>query len=83
MSLKDLLQLSPTLNTLVRSRLNRPSSPDPTHVVDPVSEEVMIAAADTVDRHMLVISVSVGKNRVDDALVDRGSGVNVITEEER
>lgn len=82
-SLKDLLQLSPALNTLVRDRLGQPSSPDPTEGVDLLSEEVMIAAAETINRHMPVISVTIGKNRVDDALIDGGFGVNVITEEER
>ena len=34
-------------------------------------------------KHMLVISICIGKNVVDDVLLDGGLGVNIITEEER
>ena len=81
--MKDLLQLSPTLNTLVRDRLLRPHRPDQTGSTGPAPEEVLIAAAAVIDRHMPVISVCVGKNIVEDVLIDGGSGVNIITEEER
>ena len=42
-----------------------------------------MAATEAIDKHMPVISICIGKNIVDDVLLDGGSGVNVITEEER
>ena len=46
------------------------------------STEELIVATEAIDKHMLVISICIGKNIVDDVLLDGGSGVNVITEEE-
>ena len=43
----------------------------------------LIAATEAIDKHMPVISICIGKNIVNDVLLDSGSGVNVITEEER
>ena len=48
----------------------------------PTTEE-LIAATEAIDKHMPVISICIGKNIVDDVLLDGGSRVNVITEEER
>jgi hypothetical protein len=46
-------------------------------------ESVTIAAAAVINKHMPVISVSICKNMVDDILIEGGSGVNVITKDER
>lgn len=51
-------------------------------MVDPTAKEVVIAARETIDRHILVISILVGKNIIDDAVIDCGSIVNIITEHE-
>ena len=48
----------------------------------PTTEE-LIAATEAIDKHMPVISICIGKNVVDDVLLDGGLGANVITEEER
>ena len=45
--------------------------------------EELIAATKAIDKQMSVISICIGKNVLDDVLLDGGSGVNVITEEER
>lgn len=82
-SLKYLFQLSPTLTTLVWSRLKQSSLLDPTNRVDETAEEVVVATAETVDRPMPIISVFVGKNIVDNSLIDSGFGVKVITKEGR
>ena len=47
----------------------------------PTTEE-LIAATEAIDKHMPVISICIGKNIVDDVLLDGGSRVNIITEEE-
>ena len=62
----------------VRSRLAKVVTP-PSRT--PTTEE-LIAATEAIDKHMPVISICIGKNVVDDVLLDGGSGVNVITEEE-
>ena len=71
-TMQDLFSLSP-------SRLTEAVT-QPTRT--PTTEE-LIAATEAIDKHMPVISISIGKNIVDDVLLDRGSGVNVITKEER
>ena len=77
-TMRDMFSLSPSLTEFVRSRLTEVvASPSRT----PTTEEP-IAAIEAIDKHMLVISICIGKNVVDDVLLDRGSGVNVITEEE-
>ena len=43
----------------------------------------MIVVAAVIDKYILVISVSISKNIVDNVLLDGGSGVNVITKDER
>ena len=48
----------------------------------PTIKEI-IAPTKAIDKHMPVISICIGKNVVDDVQLDGGSGVNVITEEER
>ena len=77
--MRDMFSLSPSLTEFVCSRL--------TEVVTPPSRtsttEELIAATEAIDKHMPVISICIGKNIVDDVLLDGGSGVNVITEEER
>ena len=75
----DLFSLSSSLMEFVRSRLTAVVAP-PTR--SPTTEEV-IAATEAIDKHMPVISICIGKNVVDDVLLDGGSGVNVITKEER
>ena len=78
-TMRDLFSLSPSLTKFVRSRI--------TAVVAPPARtsttEELIAATEAIDKHMPVISICIGKNVVDDVLLDEGSGVNVITEEER
>ena len=77
--MRDLFSLSPSLTEFVRSRLiEAVTQPSRT----PTTEE-LIAATEAIDKHMPVISISIGKNIVDDVLLGGGSGVNVITEEER
>ena len=79
MTMRDLFSLSPSLTEFVRSRLTEAvTQPNRT----PTTEE-LIAATEAIDKHMPVISISIGKNIVDDVLLDGGSVVNVITEEER
>ena len=78
-TMQDLFSLSPSLTEFVRSRLTEVVTP-PSRT--PTTEE-LIAAIEAIDKHMLVISIYIGKNIVDDALLDDGSEVNVITEEER
>ena len=78
-TMRDLFSLFQSLTEFVRSRLTEAvTQPSRT----PTTKE-LIAATKAVDKHMPVISISIGKNIVDDVLLDGGSGVNVITEEER
>ena len=77
-TMRDLFSLSPSFTEFVRSRLTEAvTQPSRT----PTTEE-LIAATEAIDKHMPLISICIGKNIVDD-LLDGGSGVNVITEEER
>ena len=78
-TMQDLFSLSPSLTEFVRSRLIE-AVPQPSRI--PTIEE-LFAATEAIDKHMPVISISIGKNIVDDVLLDGRSGVNVITEEER
>ena len=76
-TMRDLFSLSPSLTEFVRSRLiEAVTQPSRT----PTTEE-LIAATEAID-NLPVISISIGKNIVDDVLLDGGSGINVITEEE-
>ncbi len=34
----------------------------------------------TINNHMAVIQVEIGKNRIEDVLLDEGSGINIIIE---
>ena len=77
--MRDLFSLSPSLTEFERSRLTKAVT-QPTRT--PTTEE-LIAATEAIDKHMPMISISISKNIVDDVLLDSGSGVNVITEEER
>ena len=77
--MRDLFSLSPSLTEFVRSRLTEAmTQPSRTSTT-----EELIAATEAILKHMPVISISISKNIVDDVLLDGGSGVNVITEEER
>ena len=76
--MRDLFSLSPSLTEFVRSRLIALVAP-PTRI--PTTKE-LIAATEAIDKHMSVISICIGKNVVDDVLLDGGSEVNIITEEE-
>ena len=77
--MRDLFSLSPSLTEFVRSRLTKAvTQPSTTRTI-----EELIAATEAIDKHMPVISICIGKNIVDDVLLDGGSGINVITEEER
>ena len=80
MTMRDLFSLSPSLMEFVCSWLTEAvTQPSRT----PTTEE-LIAATEAIDKHIMpVISISIGKNIVDDVLLDGGSGVNIITEEER
>ena len=71
-TMRELFSLSPSLTEFVRSRLIA--------VVAPPSRT---PTTEAIDKHMPVISICIGKNVVDDVVLDNGSGVNVITEEER
>ena len=78
-TMQDLFSLSPSLTEFVRSRLiEAVTKPGRT----PTTEE-LIATTEAIDKHMPVISICIGKNIVDDVLLDGGSEVNAITEEER
>ena len=85
-TMRDLFSLSPSLTKFVRSRLTevvpQPSRTPTTEELIAATEE-LIAATEAIDKHMPVISICIGKNIVDDVLLDGGSGVNVITKEER
>ena len=78
-TMQEMFSLSRSLTEFVRSRLTevvaRPSR-------TPTTKE-LIAATEAIDKHMPVISICIGKNVVDDVLLDGGSGVKVITKEER
>ena len=77
--MRDLFSLSLSLTEFVCSWLTEAvTQPSRT----PTTEE-LIAATEAIDKHMPVISICIGKNIVDDVLLDGGSRVNVITEEER
>lgn len=56
-----------------------------TFVPIPVPEEapVPVHSVVAVDRHMPIITVMIGKTVINNVLLDGGSGVNVITEQER
>ena len=77
--MRELFSLSPSLTGFIRSRLTEVVAPPSRN---PTTEE-LIAATEAIDKHMLVISIYIGKNVVDDVLLDGGLGVNIITEEER
>ena len=77
--MRELFSLSLSLTEFVRSILTEVVAP-PRRT--PTTEE-LIAATEAIDKHMPVISICIGKNVVDDVLLDGGSGVNVIIEEER
>ena len=76
--MRELFSLSPSLTEFVCSRLTEVVAP-PSRT--PTTEE-LIAATEAIDKHMPIISICIGKNVVDDVLLDGGSGVNVITEKE-
>ena len=78
-TMRDLFSLSPSLTEFVRSRLTEVMT-QPSRT--PTTKE-LIASTKAIDKHMPVISICIGKNIVDDVLLDGGSGVNVIFEEER
>ena len=78
-TMRDLFSLSPSLTEFVRSQLTEVVTP-PSRT--PTTEE-LIAATKAINKHMPVISICIGKNIVDDVLLDGGLGVNVIIEEER
>ena len=78
-TMRDLFSLSPSLKEFVRSWLTEAMT-QPSRT--PTTEE-LIAATEAIDKHMPIISISISKNIVDDVLLEGGSGVNVITEEER
>ena len=77
-TMRDLFSLSPSFTEFVRSRLTEVVT-QPSRIA---TTEELIAATEAIDKHMPVISICIGKNIVDDVLLDGGSGVNVITEEE-
>ena len=77
--MQDMFSLSPSLTEFVRSRLTDAATP-PSGT--PTIEE-LIAATEAINKHMPVISICIGKNIVDDVLLDGGLEVNVIIEEER
>jgi len=52
-------------------------------VFTPTPPPVSIASVAAIDRHMPIISIMIGKIIIDDMLFDDGSGVNVITVQER
>ena len=78
-TMRDLFSLSPSLTEFVHSWLTEVVTP-PSRT--PTTEE-LIAATEAIDKHMPMISICIGKNIVDDVLLNGGSGVNIITEEER
>ena len=78
-TMRDLFSLSPSLMEFVRSQLTEVVTP-PSRT--PTTEE-LIVTTEAIDKQMPVISICISKNIVDDVLLDCGSGVNVITEEER
>ena len=67
-TMRDLFSLSPSLTEFVCSRLTKA-------VIQPSrtsTTEELIAATEAIDKHMPVISISIGKNIVDDVLLDGG-----------
>ena len=77
--MRELFSLSPSLTEFVCSRLTEVVAP-PSRT--PTTEE-LIATTEAINKQMPVISICIGKNVVDDVLLDGGSEINVITEEER
>ena len=76
-TMRNLFSLFPSLTEFVRARLTEVVTP-PSRAPTP---EELIAATKAIDKHMPVISICIGKNIVDDVLLDGGTGINVITEE--
>ena len=70
-TMRDLFSLSPSLTEFVHSRLTEVVTP-PSRT--PTTEE-LIAASEAINKHMPIISICIGKNIVDDVLLDGGSGV--------
>ncbi len=48
-------------------------------VINGIPMEISLTTM-AIDNHMVVIHVQVGKNIVEDILLDGGSGINIITE---
>jgi len=74
------MSIATSITKYIQRQLLRPTSPTPTTTTHtPIPVDTIVA----VDRHMPIISVMIGTNKLDDVLLDGGSGVNVITEQER
>jgi hypothetical protein len=91
-SLGELLNLTPNLTDYVKSQVFPEPTTKPTTMkmskgqgsnVTLRDKNSVIAGTMDVDRGLPVIAVQVGKETLENVLLDGGSGVNLITEEER
>jgi hypothetical protein len=76
-ALGQLMHLAPNLKQYVVSKMS-PNN-QPTHLQAPPSNVGSII----INPQMAIISMHIGKNIVEDVLLDGGSGVNIITEDLR
>lgn len=77
-TIKDLVGILSLLTTYIQDRLfSQPGHPTPSKPTPPLT-----TTATTVDMHKPVITLMIGRTTVTDVLLDRGLGLNVITEEE-
>jgi hypothetical protein len=77
LTLRQVMHLAPDLKQYVVSRISL--SNQPTHHQAPPSNVILV----TINPHMAVIPVHVGKNIVEDVLFDGELGVNIITQDLR
>lgn len=93
-SLGQLLKVASNITNYVKAHLfseigpEKNSGPEPTPAVKPKTSEVrkpdlISSLAIDVDRELPVLTVQIGSGTLDNVLLDGGSGVNLITEEER
>ena len=93
-SLGQLLKMAPNLTEFVKAHVfpdmvaDQPTQPEPTPSKKPTTSQpgktdLIGSLAIDVDRELPVLTVQVGNGTLENVLLDGGSGVNLITEEER
>ncbi len=87
LNLGHLLKITPKLKKYIWQKLKpkKIQNVSKTTIVKQVGSlvpEVGIVAV-TIDNHMVVIQVQIGKNTIEDVLLDRDSGINIITKQLR